>query len=95
MSALTNRQLKLASRPVGLPKPSDFTLETAPVRAPEEGEVVVKALYASLDPAIACWLKSAAWLTMALAKAQESVALRITSLPPKFTAALQFASVVK
>jgi len=59
MSDLTNRQLKLAARPVGLPKPSDFTLETAPVRAPGEGEVVVKAIYASLDPAMRGWMSDA------------------------------------
>jgi NADPH-dependent curcumin reductase CurA len=59
MSDLQNRQLKLTQRPVGMPKASDFTLETSPVRAPGEGEVLVKALYASLDPAMRGWMSDA------------------------------------
>ena len=59
MTELQNRQLKLASRPVGMPKPEDFTIETAPVRAPGEGEVVVKSIYASLDPAMRGWMSDA------------------------------------
>ncbi|MFL6712941.1 MAG: hypothetical protein ACJ8LN_08420, partial [Sulfurifustis sp.] len=30
MTALTNRQIKLAARPVGMVKPTDFTLSTEP-----------------------------------------------------------------
>jgi NADPH-dependent curcumin reductase CurA len=56
MTELQNRQLKLTSRPVGVPKSSDFTLDTAPVPKPEEGQVVVKAIYASLDPAMRGWM---------------------------------------
>ena len=48
----TTRQLKLVSRPKGLPQPGDFTIEEAPTAEPKEGEVLVKVLYASLDPAM-------------------------------------------
>jgi NADPH-dependent curcumin reductase CurA len=44
------RQFKLAARPVGLPKESDFTLVEAPLPAPQPGEVVVKTSYLSVDP---------------------------------------------
>jgi NADPH-dependent curcumin reductase CurA len=45
-----NRQIKLASRPVGLPKVSDFQLAYSALPALRPGEVLVKALYLSLDP---------------------------------------------
>jgi NADPH-dependent curcumin reductase CurA len=56
MTALQNRQLKLASRPVGLTKPENFSLETAPVEPPAEGEVLIKVLAISLDPAMRGWM---------------------------------------
>src|SRR5579871_1953434 len=45
-----NRQFKLAARPVGLPKESDFSLVDAPVPTPGEGHVLVRTLYLSVDP---------------------------------------------
>ncbi len=45
-----NRQVLLAARPVGLPKPSDFRLAEAPVPEPGPGEFLVRARYLSLDP---------------------------------------------
>ena len=56
MTALQNRQLKLASRPVGMTKAEDFTLETATVEPAGDGEVLVKVLAISLDPAMRGWL---------------------------------------
>jgi NADPH-dependent curcumin reductase CurA len=56
---LQNRQLTLVARPVGLPKPSDFALVTTPVPTPGEGEVLVKTLYLSLDPAMRGWMSEA------------------------------------
>jgi NADPH-dependent curcumin reductase CurA len=44
------RQFKLAARPEGLPKESDFTLVEAPLPAPQPGEVIVKTIYLSVDP---------------------------------------------
>ncbi len=45
-----NRQITLASRPVGYPKASDFNLVEVPIPTPGEGEVLVKTLYLSVDP---------------------------------------------
>ena len=51
-----NRQFKLANRPVGEVKRSDFEFASSPLRDPAEGEVVVQVLYASLDPAMRGWM---------------------------------------
>jgi NADPH-dependent curcumin reductase CurA len=45
-----NRQFKLAARPVGLPKESDFSLVDAPMPKPSDGHVLVKSTYLSVDP---------------------------------------------
>ena len=45
-----NRQITLASRPVGYPKESDFNLVEMPIPTPEDGEVLVKTIYLSVDP---------------------------------------------
>src|SRR5271156_4778972 len=44
------RQFKLAARPVGMPKESDFALVEAPMPAPGEGQVLVKTHFLSVDP---------------------------------------------
>jgi NADPH-dependent curcumin reductase CurA len=51
-----NRQFRLAARPVGLPKPTDWELTEEPVPEPGEGEALVKVLYVSLDPAMRGWM---------------------------------------
>lgn len=51
-----NQQILLAARPTGLPKPSDWTLQTVPAQEPAEGEVLVRVLYLSLDPAMRGWM---------------------------------------
>jgi NADPH-dependent curcumin reductase CurA len=53
---LTNHQFRLASRPVGAPKRSDWNYVEEPVRDPGPGEVLVKTLYLSLDPAMRGWM---------------------------------------
>ena len=45
-----NRQVTLASRPVGLPGVSDFQLVYSPLPSPAAGEVLVRSVYLSLDP---------------------------------------------
>jgi|SRR5579883_876276 len=45
-----NRQFVLVSRPVGLPKESDFKLVETPVRELSGGEVLVRAAFLSVDP---------------------------------------------
>ncbi len=56
MSTLNNRQYRLAARPVGMPKPSDWNFTSEPVRELADGEVLVKVLYLSLDPAMRGWM---------------------------------------
>jgi NADPH-dependent curcumin reductase CurA len=56
MTAFDNRQYRLAARPVGLPKASDWDFVTEPARAPAEGEVLVGVEYLSLDPAMRGWM---------------------------------------
>ncbi len=48
--SLVSRQIRLASRPVGAPKPENFSHEDHAVRPPDPGEVVLQTLYLSLDP---------------------------------------------
>ncbi len=45
-----NRQIVLASRPVGYPRESDFKLVETEFPRPAEGELVVRAIWLSLDP---------------------------------------------
>jgi len=52
----TNTRVKLASRPVGLPQPANFEIETVDVPALTEGQVLVKVLFISLDPAMRGWM---------------------------------------
>src|SRR6201986_486998 len=54
--ALTNHQFRLAARPEGLPKRSDFNYTEEPVRDPGSGQLLVKVLYLSLDPAMRGWM---------------------------------------
>ncbi len=53
---LINHQFRLAARPVGLPKRSDWNYTEEPVKDPGPGEVLVKTLYLSLDPAMRGWM---------------------------------------
>ncbi|GAD89895.1 putative zinc-containing alcohol dehydrogenase [Vibrio halioticoli NBRC 102217] len=46
----TNRQLVLASRPVGAPTPENFRLVTTELPKIAEGEVLLRSVYLSLDP---------------------------------------------
>lgn len=45
-----NSVIKLKSRPVGVPKLSDFEFTTEEKPVPEEGEILLKAKYVSVDP---------------------------------------------
>jgi NADPH-dependent curcumin reductase len=56
MNAPVNHQFRLARRPVGMVQRSDFEYTEAPVVEPGEGEVLVKILYISLDPAMRGWM---------------------------------------
>jgi NADPH-dependent curcumin reductase CurA len=45
-----NQQIHLASRPTGTPTPDNFKIVDAPMPTPKDGEVLVRALYLSVDP---------------------------------------------
>jgi NADPH-dependent curcumin reductase CurA len=45
-----NRQITLASRPVGFPQISDFQLVYSPLPVPGDGELLLHSVYLSLDP---------------------------------------------
>jgi NADPH-dependent curcumin reductase CurA len=51
-----NRQVRLAARPVGLPKRSDWSFTEEAPRVPAEGEILVKVSHVSLDPAMRGWM---------------------------------------
>ncbi|SMP56849.1 NADP-dependent oxidoreductase [Noviherbaspirillum suwonense] len=55
-TTLANQQFRLAARPVGLPKDSDWQRTSEPVRELADGEILVKVLYLSLDPAMRGWM---------------------------------------
>jgi NADPH-dependent curcumin reductase CurA len=55
MPAKTNRQWRLAARPTGLFKESDFKLTEEPVPDPGEDQVLVRNLFLSLDPTNRGW----------------------------------------
>ena len=54
--AQVNHQFRLAARPVGMPKRTDWNYVEEPVRQPGTDEVLVKTLYLSLDPAMRGWM---------------------------------------
>ncbi len=56
LTTLSNHQVRLASRPVGLPTRANWSFTTEPVAEPGPGGVLVKTLYLSLDPAMRGWM---------------------------------------
>jgi NADPH-dependent curcumin reductase CurA len=55
-SPATNTQVRLASRPSGLPDASNWDITTESVPEPGEGQLLVQNLYLSLDPAMRGWM---------------------------------------
>jgi NADPH-dependent curcumin reductase CurA len=51
-----NRQFRLAVRPIGDIKESDFEYREEPIPSPGEGEVLVRTIYLSLDPTNRIWM---------------------------------------
>jgi len=54
-----NRQILLKKRPVGAPTAADFAAGEGAVGTPGNGEVLLKNLYLSIDPAIRGWMSDA------------------------------------
>jgi NADPH-dependent curcumin reductase CurA len=53
---MKNRQVRLAARPSGLPKRSDWQFTEEAVPEPGEGQLVVAVSHISLDPAMRGWM---------------------------------------
>ena len=53
---MNNHQVRLAARPSGLPKRSDWSFTDEAVPEARDGELLVKLLYLSLDPAMRGWM---------------------------------------
>ena len=56
MTENINRQIRLAGRPVGLPKDSDWELAEEVMPTPDPGQVVVRNRFLSVDPAMRGWM---------------------------------------
>ena len=54
----TNRQVRLAARPSGLPRPADWEFTSEPAPTPSAGEFLVAVSHLSIDPAMREWLKA-------------------------------------
>jgi NADPH-dependent curcumin reductase len=52
----TNRQVRLAARPSGLPRPTDWEFTSEPAPVPGPGEFLVEVSHLSLDPAMRGWM---------------------------------------
>lgn len=58
MQTSINRQVLLKTRPSGIPQAEHFEIVEAPVAEPSEGQVVVRNLYLSVEPAMRGWVSS-------------------------------------
>ncbi len=56
LASLVNHQIRLAARPVGSPKDTDWQFTEEAVAGPDDGGVLVKTLVLSLDPAMRGWM---------------------------------------
>jgi len=54
-----NAQWRLAARPVGLPKPTDWEYVEEPAAEPDDGQFQVELEYVLLDPAMRGWMNEA------------------------------------
>ena len=50
MSAHKSREIRLARRPEGMPRPTDFEVAETDISGPGEGQVLVRNIYMSVDP---------------------------------------------
>ncbi len=58
--AAANRQVLLKSRPSGIPQAEHFELADGPMPQPKDGQVLVRNVYLSVDPAMRGWVNAAA-----------------------------------
>ena len=60
MHERVNRQVRLKSRPSGIPQAEHFEIVEAPVPDPSDGQVLVRNIYLSVDPAMRGWVSAVA-----------------------------------
>jgi NADPH-dependent curcumin reductase len=60
MPSLQNRQVRLKSRPAGIPEAAHFEIVTVPVADPGEGQILVRNIYLSVEPAMRGWVSAVA-----------------------------------
>lgn len=53
---MQNTQVRLVSRPLGLPKATDFEVDIGPIASLKHNEVLVQNQYLSIDPAMRSWM---------------------------------------
>ncbi len=60
MQRLVNRQVRLKSRPSGIPQAEHFEIVEAPAADPSDGQVLVRNIYLSVEPAMRGWVSAVA-----------------------------------
>ena len=60
MHLRSNRQVRLKSRPSGIPRAEHFEIVEAPVPALSDGRVLIRNIYLSVDPAMRGWVSAVA-----------------------------------
>lgn len=60
MSTAVNRQVRLKARPTGIPQAEHFEIATAPRPQIADGQILVRNLYLSVEPAMRGWVNAAA-----------------------------------
>ena len=58
MKTLTNRQVRLRSRPSAIPQAEHFEITQEPVPALAQGQVLVRNVFLSVEPAMRGWLSA-------------------------------------
>jgi NADPH-dependent curcumin reductase CurA len=58
MNSLTNRQVRLRSRPSAIPQAENFEITQEPVPELEDGQVLVRNVFLSVEPAMRGWLSA-------------------------------------
>ncbi len=56
LSEMKNRQVRLKTRPEGIPQAEHFEIAEAPVPEPGRNEVLIRNIYLSVDPAMRGWI---------------------------------------
>jgi NADPH-dependent curcumin reductase len=86
--ALANHRFTLASRPEGMPKRTDWIYDEEQVRELRDGELLIKVLLISLDPAMRGWMKQSRSYVppVAIGEVMRALALGqvVASKNPKF-----------